>query len=523
MQHCKYLIVLFLLLSTKLFAQETDITGLWKGTLYNDSTKRTYKYELGISDEKGKLSGFSHTWFILNDTQYFGVKYVKIKRRDGKIIVEDDGLISNNYPVAPAKNIKQLNILTLEIKDSILRLTGPFTTNRTKDWAPITGSIELQRKNDFWQSSLVPHLQELGMDEKLVFVKEEKEQKRAIAAKEQEETAPTDNKRKEQELMVQKEKQEKELARAIADQKAKEENETARKQKEADALAKKIAAEKEAEEKALAKADAERKDKEAREELRKLKEAENLAKKQAEENEKQEKALAKLNEAERKKAAAEILRKQKEAEIAAKKQAEEKEKTEKALAKAEAERKKAEEKEAAQKQKEADALAKKQAEEKERLEKIAAAEKAKQETEEAKQFAIRKQREAEEEAARKKLMVAADLDKRKTELQQTVSFSADSLQLSLYDNGEVDGDTVTVLMNGKVIIAKAGLSTRSINKTIYIEPGTDSIQLVMYAENLGRIAPNTGLLVVRDGKEMHEVRFSGDLARNAAVVFRRRK
>ncbi len=508
MQYCKYLIVLFLLSGTKLFAQETDITGLWKGTLYNDSTKRTYKYELGISEEKGKLNGFSHTWFILNDTQYFGVKYVKIKRRDGKVIVEDDGLISNNYPVAPAKNIRQLNILTLEIKDSILKLSGPFTTNRTKDWAPITGTIELQRKNDFWQSSLVPHLQELGMDEKLVFVKEEKAQKRAIAAKEQEESPQAENKQKEQELLAQKEKQEKEEAR---------------RKKEEEVLAKKIAAEKEATEKALAKTEADRKEKEAKEALRKQKEAEALAKKQAEEREKQEKALAKLNEAERKKAEEEILRKQKEAEAVAKKQAAEKEKQEKALAKAEEEHKKAEEKEMARKQKEAEALVKKQTEEKERLEKIAAAEKAKKEAEDAKQFAIRKQKEAEEEAARKKLMVAADLDRRKTELQQTVSFSADSLQLSLYDNGEVDGDTVTVLMNGKVIIAKAGLTTRSINKTIYIEPGTDSIQLVMYAENLGRIAPNTGLLVVRDGKEMHEVRFSGDLAKNAAVVFRRRK
>lgn len=106
---------------------------------------------------------------------------------------------------------------------------------------------------------------------------------------------------------------------------------------------------------------------------------------------------------------------------------------------------------------------------------------------------------------------AAQLKERALEIQQTVSFTSDSLRLSLYDNGEVDGDTVTVVMNGQIFIAKAGLSTTAINKTIYIPKEQDTLQLVMYAETLGHIPPNTGLLVIRDGKEMYEVRFSGDL------------
>ena len=114
---------------------------------------------------------------------------------------------------------------------------------------------------------------------------------------------------------------------------------------------------------------------------------------------------------------------------------------------------------------------------------------------------------------------AAQLKERALEIQQTVSFTSDSLRLSLYDNGEVDGDTVTVVMNGQIFIAKAGLSTTAINKTIYIPKEQDTLQLVMYAETLGHIPPNTGLLVIRDGKEMYEVRFSGDLKKNAAIIF----
>ena len=123
----------------------------------------------------------------------------------------------------------------------------------------------------------------------------------------------------------------------------------------------------------------------------------------------------------------------------------------------------------------------------------------------------------------KPIAPAAEVATRFNVVQQTVYFTSDSLQLSLYDNGEVDGDTVSVLMNGKIIMAKEGLSTNAVKKTIYAGKSTDSIELVMYAENLGSIAPNTGLLVVHDGKNIYEIRFSGDLKKNASIILRRRK
>jgi hypothetical protein len=119
---------------------------------------------------------------------------------------------------------------------------------------------------------------------------------------------------------------------------------------------------------------------------------------------------------------------------------------------------------------------------------------------------------------------AAELSKRKTEPIQTIYYRTDSLLLSLYDNGQVDGDTVSVVWDGNTIIAKEGLTTRPITRKIYITPDLgDSVQLIMYAENLGLIPPNTGLLIVEDGNQRHEVRFSGDLQRNSAVIFRRRR
>jgi hypothetical protein len=119
---------------------------------------------------------------------------------------------------------------------------------------------------------------------------------------------------------------------------------------------------------------------------------------------------------------------------------------------------------------------------------------------------------------------ASELSKRSVETIQTVYFKTDSLKLTLYDNGEVDGDTVSVVVNGKVIMGKKGLSTNAITETLYLTPEMgDSLQMIMYAENLGAIAPNTGLLIIQDGKDRYEIRFSGDLNKNAAIIFKRSK
>ena len=87
---------------------------------------------------------------------------------------------------------------------------------------------------------------------------------------------------------------------------------------------------------------------------------------------------------------------------------------------------------------------------------------------------------------RKADMAAADIALRKTEVLRTIYFKSDSLTLVLYDNGTVDGDTVSVVLNDEVVIPKQGLSEQAYRKVIRIRADLgDSLQLVMYAENLG--------------------------------------
>ncbi len=120
-------------------------------------------------------------------------------------------------------------------------------------------------------------------------------------------------------------------------------------------------------------------------------------------------------------------------------------------------------------------------------------------------------------------VAAANLASRKTEVIQNIYFHSDSLVLSLYDNGEIDGDTVSVVVNDKVIISRQGLSATSFTTMLHVHASYgNSLRLVMYAENLGRIPPNTGVLVIQDGNERHLVRFEGDLNRNPTIILQRK-
>ncbi len=120
--------------------------------------------------------------------------------------------------------------------------------------------------------------------------------------------------------------------------------------------------------------------------------------------------------------------------------------------------------------------------------------------------------------------ITKEVEKRKVETIETVYFSSDSLVLEVYDNGYVDGDSVSVIINGKEFMSHVKLTSAAVRKTIYITPDMgDSLKLILFAENLGTIAPNSGMAVIYDGKKQYKIAFSGDLQRNAAIILRRKK
>ncbi len=317
----KLFILLFLstLFYVNSFSQE--IAGLWTGSLFNDSTQQYVFYEVAISENNGKYSGYSYTTFIVNGKEATGVKSVKIVPQNNHFFIEDVELIYNNYPVAPPKGVKQISSLSFSETEEVKKLNGKFITTRTKEYGrQVTGKVMLEEKKETNNDKLIAVLNKLGLSNSLSFYKSN-----SPITSTPDPTTEVDYKSMNIDIVT------------------------------------------------------------------------------------VPTPINPLNE----------------------------------------------------------------------------------------------------------------LSKRKIETIQTVYYISDSITLQFYDNGFVDGDSVSLIVNGKIELEHQLLSTKAISKTIAAKG--DSLKIIMYAENLGSIAPNTGLLIIYDGKIRHEIRFEGDLENNAAILLKRKR
>ncbi len=458
----KILFILFLF-PIQLFAQiapdsAPDITGLWKGSLYNDTTKKNLPYQIAISEEKGKLVGYSYTLFDIDGKKEIGVKSIKIKRMGDQLTIEDVALISNNYSEPPPRKVRQLSVVNLSVNDTAMQLIGNWSTNRTKEYSPLTGSLQLQRAIDYKPLALYKKLEELNLDQKLSFVKKENKRDADIAKKDKPvaenfSTIPTPSQSgdvdKTKEIITDK-PDKKPSGTLVATAEVKKENTP---------------------EKSIVKAPVTEQKKELIPATNNPPKGNNqpITKKPTPITPEPVIAVKEPSKKEIKPAIKTVTTGKPDVVIVPE------------------------------------------------VNKITVP-------------VVTKGNEPVKMEAPVIVAVpiapkaAANVAERKMNNEQSVFFESDSLLLTLYDNGDVDGDTVSVLMNGQIIFANQGLSTKANSKTIYTGKGMpDSLFLVMYAENLGSIPPNTGLLVIMDGEKRYEVRFSADLKTNAAILLRRLK
>ena len=434
--------LLFLLFFFPLQIFSQDITGVWTGTLYNDTTKEAIKYELAISEYDGKLSGYSHTIFVIDSIENVGVKSVKIKRSGDYFIIEDDKLIDNNYTAPPAKGVKTYSNLVLSQSDSTYILSGSFETNQTRVYKKITGNIYLQKRKPAEQNQIFPKLEKLGVSRTLSFATSYTKARASINSKQ---ISPVSLHREAPEPVSETQK--------INTKVSVSNNESIVSNKPVTAKPAKII---------------------------------------PSENSHKEDFNKSIAQSETKSTIITANEKPKDNRTPT---------TEKLVA--------------ATKQTEVSSTSYVSAGPSEiKTSKI-----------------INDNKPLTAEHSRNLTLItpsapvaAANLSSRKIETIKSVEIKQDSLVLSLFDNGEIDGDTVSVLLNGQVIMPRQGLTTRAINKTIYLTPDMgDSVTIIMYAENLGSIPPNTGLLVIHDGEDIFEIRFAGDLQKNSAIILKRKK
>lgn len=336
------LFLIFLFFSISLAAQ--NISGLYSGTLRNDSNQYVQKYELALSEYRGKITGYAYATFIKNDTFYYSIRRVNAVREEDQLVVQDEAMLAHNFPVKPDKGVFRTSYIPLshlQPGDTLTTFTGNWKTNLVKRrFYSVPGTMAMKRDEDSAHSTLIAHLRELNIlppDNKMQTTRDERP---AVATAKRPKAAPQN--------------------------------------RPAAAKPAFVAS--------------------PHEDLKKL-----------------------------------------------------------------------------------------------------------------------------EKPATPAVATPMAYTERKKPAPQIFDVGSDSLTLSFYDNGVVDGDVISVYVNGENIIANARLLEAATKKTIHLKPTVDSVELLLVAETLGSIPPNTGLLVVQDGSARYEVRFSADLQTNAAIVFRKKK
>lgn len=517
-----------------LFFHAQSLTGLWVGTVNNDSAsiRKDQSFEIALTEYRGKVYGYSRNEFIVDDVLYYIVKRVKGTIDGNTCEVTDDEIVSHNFPNKPDKNVRVTSTFRRNETDSSWQMDGKWKTNATKKYYTVTGTAALAEEKDPTASKIFPHLEELNLANEVAFYKERKEGQPILRLAKPERTAEqpggsiTINQPGSSTAIVQQQMVKPGLpvqnvnapvvnvsnapgiTSTVVETGKNEELVSVSKPSLANpgTEIKKISADS-----GTVNGSSKPSAQPSSPTLNNKPLVATVKPKQYDEGSKtistpvQNSSSVSVNSSGKQQPVSKPN--------------------------------------STQPSKTANPTP---GHSKNNTAVIPAAVKETNtgnQSKELYQSAVANKETAKTnsaETAHKPTMVelapkpevpkpdvtlkAAMVSGRKSEFSQQVNFKSDSLQISLYDNGEIDGDTVSIYMNGEVIMARQGLKSSAIRKTIYIRPGVDEeFTLVLFAENLGKYPPNTGLLVVRDGDDIYNLRFSSDFQKNAGIIFRRKK
>jgi hypothetical protein len=120
-------------------------------------------------------------------------------------------------------------------------------------------------------------------------------------------------------------------------------------------------------------------------------------------------------------------------------------------------------------------------------------------------------------------VVENQFKERENVIADEIEVDADSLKVDFYDNGEVDGDSISVFFNKQLLTSSQILSEKAIHFNLRLDDTKDINELSMFADNLGSIPPNTALMIVDDGKKKYEIRLSSNLQTNGTIRIKRKR
>jgi len=112
---------------------------------------------------------------------------------------------------------------------------------------------------------------------------------------------------------------------------------------------------------------------------------------------------------------------------------------------------------------------------------------------------------------------------RKKTLQQVIPITGRTIELRFYDNAQVDGDSIAVYLNNRQLFKNVRLTDQPYTVKIDASELQDDNELVMVAENLGSIPPNTALMVVEVGDKKYDAFLYSNENSSALIRFIKNK
>lgn len=94
-----------------------------------------------------------------------------------------------------------------------------------------------------------------------------------------------------------------------------------------------------------------------------------------------------------------------------------------------------------------------------------------------------------------------------------------TIRLDFYDNAQIDGDIITVLLNNKPLASNQKLTAKPITLEIKVDLNNPEQEITMVAENLGDIPPNTALLIITAGNKRYQLYLTSTEKKSAQVRF----
>lgn len=110
-------------------------------------------------------------------------------------------------------------------------------------------------------------------------------------------------------------------------------------------------------------------------------------------------------------------------------------------------------------------------------------------------------------------------ESRKLLRQRNLSVRSQKIDIYVWDNNKVDGDSVSISLNGEWLVKGLGLTKEQHKITVRLKRDFDNL-IILHADNLGRIPPNTAAIAIVSKGVRREFILKSDMKKTGAIVVR---